>query len=153
MSDPSGNPTRALRNHSLIHRLIRLRITELPTRLLTVTPNRRRFSSDGSIALLVLDAIKMTKSLEAPRFPVFTARVKSRVHKIRSARRKRPVSEDTGLLRRDACCESLSTLGATALQNCTPSASLASRAKPMNSFSTDTTGLIGTFHRRPSIFI
>ena len=153
MSDPSGNSSRAWRNHSLIRRLTRLRITELPTRLLTVTPNLRRFSSDCLIAPPVLGAITTTKPFEVRRFPAFTARVKSRVHKIRSARSKRPVRENTDLLRRNTCCEALSAFGAASLENCAPGTRFGSRAKSMDSFSADTAGLIGTFHRRPSIFV
>ena len=57
------------------------------------------------------------------------------------------------LLRRDTCCEALSALGAASLEDRTSSARFASRAKSMDSFSADTAGLIGTFHRRPSISI
>jgi hypothetical protein len=149
MSDPAGNLSRASRNHSLIQRFTRFRTTEFPTRLLTVTPNLRRFSSDSSVRM----AVTMTKPSKARRLPDFITRPKSSVLKIRSACRKRPVFENTALLRGDCDCEAFSALRATALQDCTPRTRLHSRAKSMNSFPANAAGLVGSFHRRPSIFI
>jgi len=153
MSDPSGNVSRACRNHSLIQRFRRLRITEFPTRLLTVTPNFLCFSSDLAMETPLLDAIAMTKLPEVRRLPNLMARLKSRLHKIRSACRKRPVFESTGLFRRNASCEALSAFATTSLENCPACTSLGSCSKSMDSFSSDTARLIGTFHRRPSIFV
>jgi hypothetical protein len=151
ISDCPGNPARACRNHSLIQRFTRLRTTALPTRLLTVTPNRCRFSSDLSVPELVFDAMMTTKLSKTRRFPDLTTRVKSWVRKMRSARRKRPVFESTDLLRGDAGCEALAALRPAALENRASCACLHSRAESVHSFPADTARLISTFHRRPSI--
>jgi hypothetical protein len=153
VSDPSGKLVRAWRNHSLIQRFTRLRITEPPTRLLTVSPNRFWFSRESPTVPLVLDAITTTKLSELRRFPDLAARRKSWVHKTRSARRKRPVLKSTDLLRGNTSCEAFSAFGAASLQNCSARARLGSRAEPVGSFPTNAARLIGTFHRRPSIFI
>jgi hypothetical protein len=92
-----------------------------------------------------------TKLPETRRFPDLTTRVKSWVRKMRSARRKQPVFESTDLLRGNADCETLATLCPTAFENRTSCTCLHSGAKSMYSFPADTTRLIGTFHRRPSI--
>ena len=153
VSDSSGRPARARRNHSLIQRFTRLRITEPPTRLLTVSPNLCCFSREFPTVLLVLGAITTTKLSELRRFPDLATRLKSRVHKIRSARRKRPILKSMDLLRRNTSCEAFSAFGAASLQNRAPPACLGSRAKPVDSFPTNAARLIGTFHRRPSIFV
>jgi hypothetical protein len=150
-SDLPGIFTRAWRNHSLIQRFTRLRTTALPTRLLTVTPSRCVFSSDIPLSEGVADATMTTKLPDTRRFPDLTTRLKSRVRKIRSARRKRPVFESTDLLRRNAGSEALAALRPTALENRASRARLHSCSKSMPSFPANTAGLIGTFHRRPSI--
>ena len=91
-SDPSGSHLRACRNHSLIRRFIWLRITAFPTRLLTVTPNLCRLSSDFVTAFLGLRAITTIKPSEVPGLPDLRTRLKSRGDRTRSTRRKRCVS-------------------------------------------------------------
>jgi hypothetical protein len=151
ISDCPDNPARECRNHSLIRRFTRLRTTALPTRLLTVTPNRCRFSVDFSVSELIFDAVTTTKLPKTRRFPDLTTRLKSWVRKMRSARRKRPVFESTDLLRGNASCEALAALRAAPLENRASRACLHSCAESMNSFPADTARLIGAFHRRPSI--
>ena len=157
MSDGYGNSARACRNHSLIQRFTRLRTTALPTRLLTVTPSRDlrglrdRSSSRISVPALGCSATMTTKPPETQRLPDLTARLKSRVRNIRSARQKRPVFGNTGLLRGNAGCETLTAFRATSLENCSSRTRLHSRAKAMISLPADTTGLVSAFHQRPSI--
>jgi hypothetical protein len=153
ISNPLGRSLRAFRNHSLIRRFTRLRITELPTRLLTVTPNRIRDSSDLVATPSVRGAITTTKFFEVPRFPDLTARPNSREHRTRSARRKRPVLESTALLRGNTSCELFPTFRATSFEYRASCTRLGSRAKSVGSFSSDTARLVGPFHQRFSIFV
>ncbi len=158
VSDPAGRSSRAWRNHSRIQRFTRFRITALPTRLLTVTPSLLRPTFESIRVSVGPSAgepapaeITTTKLSELRRSPDLTALAKSRVRSNRSARRKRPVLENTGLLRGYASCEALTALGTTSLENRTSSASLETRPKSMNPLSANTARLIGTFHRRPFV--
>ena len=153
MLDPWGNPSRAWRNHSLIRRFTRLRITELPTRLLTVTPSLLRILSDSLESPSVRGAIAMTKLFEVPRFPDLTTRIKSRVDRIRSTCRKWPVLESIELFRRNTSCEALPAFRTASLEYCTSGMCFSSRTKSVDSLSSNTAWLISAFHRRPSVLV
>jgi len=157
-SEPLGSVLRAPRNHSRIRRFTRLRTTALPTRLLTVTPRRTRSAralpvGQDPVFPVALRANTTTKSSDAWRLPARITRRKSCVRKSRSARRKRPVFERTALLRGNTGCEALSTFRAASLDDRAAGSCLHSLAEPMHSLAPDSTRLIGTFHRRPSIVV
>ncbi len=153
ISDRPGHCARAVRNHSRMRLFKRLRTTALPIRLLTVTPNRCRASTEIGASAAASDLVTTTKLRETRRCPDLTTRLKSRVRKMRSARPKRPVFEDTDLLRGNVGGEALAALRPAALENCASSACLHARAKSMCSFPADTARLISAFHRRPFILV
>lgn len=131
----------------------RLRTTALPTRLLTVIPNRCRPSTESGASARTSGAVMTTKLRETRRCPDSTTRLKSRERKMRSARPKRPVFADTDLLRGDVGGEALAALRAAAIDDRASGACLHSRAKSVCSLPADTARLVSAFHRRPSIFL
>jgi len=70
---------------------------------------------------------------------------------MRSARRKRPVFENTDLLRGNTGCEALAALRPAALENRASCTCLHSCTKSMRAFTANTAGLVSAFHWRPSI--
>ncbi len=136
-----------------MRRLTRLRTTEFPTRLLTVTPSRERSCFSSQLRSWEPAAITTVKAPAVRRFPDFSVFLKSRECRIRSARRKRPVFAITVLLRGNASCEALAALGPAALEYRAARSGLHSRTESMRALAADAARLIGSLHRRPSIFV
>lgn len=145
-SQDGVRPERQRRKTSRTSRLIRLRVTELPTLPLTVIPNRHWPRSLGSLI-----TTKFTDGCLRPARDSFknSGRFLRRTDfgNFSLPRGDIPSCLGAGALRRHVHRQSLSPLGAAPLEHFTPAGSLHADEKTVGALSSNIARLIGSLHK------